>query len=191
VDEVSKPGCKPYKWVKAPFGHPYATKRGFIQEHRLVAEEIVQRCLNSEEVVHHIDGDTMNNNISNLMVFATANEHNSFHLGASAWSNDGVIWHSSKVIHVKRCQYCGKLYVTKEKSYKKISNSKYCSKSCVDKSNYAKNIERIPEIIKLIKENNGNFSAAARVLGITSSGLAKLLKSHNEKYHSKDYKNIS
>ena len=188
---MSKPGSKPYKWIKAPFGHPYATKKGLIQEHRLIAEEIVKRHLNPEEIVHHIDGNTINNKVSNLMVFATANEHSAFHLGSPAWSNDGIIWHSSKIIHVKKCQYCGKLYITKESSHKKISNSKYCSKTCSDKSKYAKNIERISEIIELVKENNGNFSAAARVLGVTSSGLSKLLRSHNEKYHSKDYKNIS
>jgi len=187
---MSKPGCKPYKWVKAPAEHPYATKKGLIQQHRLVAETMVDRYLKPEEVVHHIDGNTLNNDVSNLMIFATAKEHNAFHLGGAAWSNDLIIWHSSNVLHVKKCDYCGKLYIPKDSALSKIEESKYCSKKCMDKSKFIKTQNKIPEIINLIYKNNGNFSKTAKIIGITSTGLSKILKTHGEKYHSKDYKNI-
>lgn len=183
---MSKPGCKPYKWVKAPKNHPFATKNGLIQEHRLVAEQLVNRHLFENEVVHHIDGNTLNNNVANLMIFATAREHNAFHLNAPTWSSDGIVWHSSALIHTSKCQRCGKIYTIK--SHVDLNKSKYCSINCLNKSRHENNNKRIPKILNLIRENNGNFSAVAREIGMTSSGISKLLKMHGEKYHAKDYK---
>ena len=48
-------------------------------EHRLVMEEHLDRELTSEEVVHHIDGDRLNNCIDNLMLFDCVGKHTSFH----------------------------------------------------------------------------------------------------------------
>lgn len=48
------------------------------QLHRLVYEDYYNICLLNNAVVHHIDGNKLNNNISNLQVM-TINEHNSLH----------------------------------------------------------------------------------------------------------------
>lgn len=66
--------------VYAP-GHPGATLLGgkYIYEYRLVAEALVGRPLRSDEIVHHIDGDVTNNNLSNLRVMSQS-EHAKLHI---------------------------------------------------------------------------------------------------------------
>jgi hypothetical protein len=46
--------------------HPHSTKNGYVLEHRIVVENEIGRILNSNEVVHHRDGNKKNNKISNL-----------------------------------------------------------------------------------------------------------------------------
>ena len=48
--------------------------------HRAVAEQILGRPLRPGEVVHHIDGNKLNNDPSNLMVFASQSEHAKYHM---------------------------------------------------------------------------------------------------------------
>ncbi len=61
-----------YVWAK---GHPNATKAGYVAEHRLRMSEKLGRPLAKGEVVHHIDNDPENNELSNLMLFRTNGEH--------------------------------------------------------------------------------------------------------------------
>ena len=49
--------------------HPFATSRGYVPEHRLVMEERLGRFLAPRiELVHHIDQNRSNNDVSNLKV---------------------------------------------------------------------------------------------------------------------------
>lgn len=56
-------------------GHPYATKSGYVREHRLVMERELGRYLEPAEIVHHQDGDKANNDPSNLRVYETNSHH--------------------------------------------------------------------------------------------------------------------
>ena len=56
-----------YKLIHIP-EHPYATKAGYVREHRLVMERHLGRYLKPDEIVHHKDSNTLNNDISNLEV---------------------------------------------------------------------------------------------------------------------------
>lgn len=48
-------------------------------EHRMLMERKIGRLLRPEEVVHHIDENPENNDISNLMLFANDREHKRHH----------------------------------------------------------------------------------------------------------------
>lgn len=48
-------------------------------EHRLIMEYHLDRSLTSNEIVHHVDGNGMNNDISNLAIM-TRSEHAKHHL---------------------------------------------------------------------------------------------------------------
>jgi len=50
-------------------------KRGYIAEHILVIEKKIDRYLQGDECIHHIDGNRSNNNIDNLILFHNSGEH--------------------------------------------------------------------------------------------------------------------
>lgn len=68
---------KGYVLRRAP-DHPAADKKGYVFEHRLVAEQTLGRPLAPGEVVHHIDHDPLNNAPDNLQVM-TRGEHSWLH----------------------------------------------------------------------------------------------------------------
>lgn len=69
---------KGYKYIGYPL-HPHATKKGYILEHRLLMETILGRYLKETEIVHHIDGNKLNNDIKNLELINSLNSHSFLH----------------------------------------------------------------------------------------------------------------
>lgn len=58
--------------------HPKAKinmRKNYILEHIVVMEENLGRYLTDIEIVHHRDGNKLNNNISNLQLFSNSSEH--------------------------------------------------------------------------------------------------------------------
>jgi hypothetical protein len=55
--------------------HPYATKGGYVRQHRLVMERILGRYLLPTEVVDHKNRDTSDNDPGNLQLFASNADH--------------------------------------------------------------------------------------------------------------------
>ncbi len=69
----------PRGWVMVHIpGHHLADCRGYVYEHRLIAEKILGRSLNKGEIVHHIDGNKQNNDESNILVLTHA-QHSRLH----------------------------------------------------------------------------------------------------------------
>jgi len=61
--------------------HPHADSSGYVMEHRLVIEEKLGRILTKDEIVHHLDGNGHNNDISNLQL-TTRKKHFKDHFDA-------------------------------------------------------------------------------------------------------------
>lgn len=55
--------------------HPNAINGRYVAEHRLVMEQKLGRLLLRKEAVHHLDGNPLNNDIENLMLFQSNGEH--------------------------------------------------------------------------------------------------------------------
>ena len=79
-----------YRYLHRP-DHPNCTKARYVAEHRLVMEAKLGRYLERHEVVHHIDGDPLNNDLSNLVLFQNNGKHLSQTLKGKTpkWSEDG------------------------------------------------------------------------------------------------------
>jgi hypothetical protein len=60
--------------------HPKANRHGYVQQHRLIVERHIGRYLKNEELIHHIDGNKQNNDISNLYLFESNSSHAKYHL---------------------------------------------------------------------------------------------------------------
>lgn len=59
--------------------HPGADQNGYVLEYRWIMEKHLGRFLEAEEVVHHINGDSMDNRIENLMLLKNTGEHSRLH----------------------------------------------------------------------------------------------------------------
>lgn len=67
-----------YRYILMP-DHPNANGNGYVAEHRLVMEFVIARLLDKKEVVHHRDGNRLNNFVDNLFLFPNSSIHAKFH----------------------------------------------------------------------------------------------------------------
>lgn len=83
-----------YILIKLHKNHPYfcmASKRDhYVLLHRLVMAETLNRPLLENEIVHHIDGNTTNNDISNLMVSNKEEHELGYKAGYAQGFHDGT-----------------------------------------------------------------------------------------------------
>ncbi len=110
---------QPYTWIVLP-EHPKSDYRGYVLEHRAAAENKLGRLLDSDEVVHHVNGDRKDNRSNNLEVMSQS-EHARIHASV------GIR------MLILRCPGCGTRFVKRRRnSHLVIKNqvSTSCSREC-------------------------------------------------------------
>ena len=75
IKKIVRKGDYNYAVVK---GHPNTTNNGYVLHHRIVMENHLGRILNSSEVVHHKNGNKLDNQLDNLLL-TTNVEHARIH----------------------------------------------------------------------------------------------------------------
>lgn len=134
--------------------HPLATEacqyRVFL--HRHIASLKIGRWLTTEEHVHHIDGDKLNNNENNLEVL-TCSEHAKKHMGEVP-------------MHI--CIVCNKSFRASGKI------NKYCSYNC-NNINAVKNKELTKELLDSMIPSN-SWVSLAKIFGYSDVGMKKRAK---------------
>lgn len=104
-------------------GHPKATKHGYVLHHRVVVENHLNRLLNDDEVVHHINGDKLDNRLENLQV-----------LDSKTHARIHGIQQGKKYADLK-CPQCGKGFTKPYNTTHVVKRGTYtaCSRSCSGK----------------------------------------------------------
>lgn len=119
---------KGYKMLYKP-QHPNSNKQGYVFEHRFVMSEHIGRPLTKKEVVHHKDGNTGNNNISNLELCESAGKHTMRHhpevMEKLRLSTIGLI-PKNKNRGIKKCRFCQLEF----ESTLGASGKSFCNKKC-------------------------------------------------------------
>jgi len=101
--------------------HPKATKNKYVLHHRVVMENHLGRTLQSQEVVHHINGDKKDNRVANLEVMTKA-KHSVLHGLAQGYKMVDLV-----------CPQCGKKFTKPKRSThlnKPGQNKTFCSRTC-------------------------------------------------------------
>jgi len=140
IEKIINKGDYLYAVVK---NHPYASKYGYVLLHRIIIENHLKRLLNSNEIVHHKNGDRFDNRIENLEVM-NSKEHNKLRSKEQG-----------KKMVLLKCPNCKKLF---ELPFNKLSTRfgkkfRACSKSCGTSFSYALRNERTIELERAVSEN--------------------------------------
>lgn len=102
--------------------HPRADRDGYVAEHILLAEIVLRKPLPPRAVVHHVDGDTSNNDLRNLVICEDQSYHVLLHTRAKALA-------SSIPGHYRRCCFC-KQFDHPDNLYHHESARRYFHREC-------------------------------------------------------------
>lgn len=69
--------------------HPYSSKSGYYPLHRYIYEKYIDRYLDKKEIIHHIDGNKLNNKITNLERLPSLKAHSLKHYASMAVDDKG------------------------------------------------------------------------------------------------------
>ena len=182
--------------------HNRAFDNGCVYEHILVAEKMLGRLLFPKEVVHHKDRNRTNNKEDNLMVFATDEDHISFHGGGMPILQEDGSYKCERIykvfyeyvnqtkendsqnsIKIKK-KFLQKDLCPKCKTNYKSTSSKICIKC--ENLRKAENIPPKEEIEKYIWELP--FTQIGKIFNVSDNTIRKWCKKYGLPYRKKDMK---
>lgn len=108
-----------YNYAVVP-DHPYATKNGYVLEHRIVVENQIGRLLTPEEIVHH-DNEQKKDNVPSNLIITTQAKHAKHHLA------------TGRTIVRLKCPWCSNIFERERCAthiVKKKNSYTCCSASC-------------------------------------------------------------
>jgi hypothetical protein len=135
--------------------HPLGDKKGRVWYHRHVMSIHLGRWLTPQELVHHVDEDRQNNDLSNLEV-TTRSEHGKTHAEERGF-----------VRVFSDCEVCGKTFAHVR------PNQQFCSHNCSHQGRRAFNPSR-EELERLVWEMP--TSKVAAHYGVSDSAIGKRCK---------------
>lgn len=141
IEKVIKKGDYLYCIVR---NHPKANKHGYVLHHRVIVENHLGRLLNSDEEVHHINGNKHDNRVENLQVMKKG-QHQRYH----------ALKQGAKYVDLK-CPNCGKLFSKRRGSTFLAKKGLYtcCSLKC--RGQFSRMIQlhgKTPKVESAISEN--------------------------------------
>lgn len=163
--------------------HHRAYKEGQVYLHIVVAEQMLNRELLDEEVVHHKDLNKLNNSPDNLIVFSSKSDHSAFHMDGCDLSklipNDNGSYSYQRKIW--KCDICGQ----------KVSRGNHMCQSCAKL--LSRRVERPSkdELFQLLINCCGNFSKLSLSFGVSDNAIRKWCRSYGIPSHSSEYKKLA
>jgi len=154
---MSKPRPK-YKWTNE--GSPRRSQL----LHRLIVSKKLRRKLRKDEFVHHINGDTYDNDIENLKVVSPT-EHLEIHC-------------PQKYPEFKTCAACGKNFrpaVTKRKRAVTCGGKRCIEQILVDRHSHRKLTKRNADIIREAYKGGVKTSALASAFTLSRATIYRAI----------------
>lgn len=130
------------------WNHPLVNKSGKVYYHRHVISIDKGYWIDKSEVVHHIDGNRLNNSPSNLLVI-TNKQHANIHMGER---------------ETIECCVCGKVFI------KPKDTSTYCSYKCSSKASrkFDPTKEELQSLVNMYPTTK-----VAKMYGVSDVAVAK------------------
>ena len=137
-------------------------------EHRMVAQDMIDRDLGPEEVVHHIDENKFNNEPNNLMVMRSHSDHAALHKGREpVYCEIMKHWY---------CEHVGRSYCVR-------CDKKSAGAMCFSCRTEQRRSHIDPQAIQDVLVKNGyNMVKSAKEFGISDVGLRKRCLLFNLQY---------
>lgn len=146
--------------------HPSAWKSknwaGYLYEHVFIIEKDLDRILENDEHVHHLDGNKQHNSLSNLIIISNK-DHGKIH----KWIDDGCEY--KKEYDEKYCKTCGIFLYT-------LDSTIYCSNECRAIDNRKATRPSCEDLIYLLKSDGLSYKAVGRMYNVSDNAIRKWVK---------------
>jgi hypothetical protein len=145
-----------------------ASVEDYKYEHRLIAEELLDRPLKEGEEVHHLDENKTNNSPDNLLVLSGP-----MHVKLHTWLSKNIItpkpeYAERKALGCIRCAVCDKPVDHTEK---------YCSRPCQDFGR--RKAERPSKEVLALEIETTSMVKLGEKYGVSDNAVRKWAKSYN------------